>query len=334
MWATLKTCLRSASALPIVVALGLGVSGPAKAARVNVDLCARAGTVEMPGGTVVNIWGFAPSIVSGTPAGEDDCGPAQLPGPPLGLAPADAITVGDTVVVTLFNALTENVSIISPGLDLSAGLFDLPDMLGAAPGETVGFSFVAARPGTFSYESGVNPSIQVPMGLYGALVVRPENPGQAYGPDSAFDAEALLVLSEIDADLSADPSTFDLTNYKPDFWLINGKAYPDTDPIPAGAGERLLLRYVNAGFEHHTMALLSLHQSLIARDAYPLQFPFDVVGETIASGQTLDAIATIPGGALSGDEFALRSRQLRLTNGPPSNTAHIPGGMLAFIEVP
>jgi len=37
----------------------------------------------------------------------------------------------------------------------------------------VTYSFVATHPGTFVYESGTNPDVQVPMGLFGALIVRP-----------------------------------------------------------------------------------------------------------------------------------------------------------------
>jgi len=42
-----------------------------------------------------------------------------------------------------------------------------------ASGGSATYSFVATHPGTFVYESGTNPDVQVPMGLFGALVVRP-----------------------------------------------------------------------------------------------------------------------------------------------------------------
>ncbi len=35
------------------------------------------------------------------------------------------------------------------------------------------YTFTAAEPGTYIYESGTDPAKQVQMGLYGALVVRP-----------------------------------------------------------------------------------------------------------------------------------------------------------------
>ena len=78
----------------------------------------------------------------------------------------------------------------------------------AANGGTVTYSFVADHPGTFLYESGTNPEKQVRMGLFGALIVRPDRPTRvrpdyAVRPvaDSRFDRrdeEFMVLLSEID----------------------------------------------------------------------------------------------------------------------------------------
>ena len=86
-------------------------------------------------------------------------------------------------------------------------------------GGTVTYSFVASKPGTFLYESGggqkttgtpsffSSPQVQVRMGLFGALIVRPAlGAGYAYGrADSQFnpDTEFLVLLSEIDPYLNA-----------------------------------------------------------------------------------------------------------------------------------
>ena len=77
---------------------------------------------------------------------------------------------------------------------------------------------------------------------------------------SAYNDEATLVLSEIDPALnnSATPATFDLRNYAPRYFLVNGKASPATAPIvsTAGAGNKVLLRYANAGLNSHSMGIL------------------------------------------------------------------------------
>ena len=55
------------------------------------------------------------------------------------------------------------------------------------------------RPGTYLIQSGTQPSIQHPMGLYGVLVVTDANyPGTFNGVTYTFDKDVVLLLSEID----------------------------------------------------------------------------------------------------------------------------------------
>ena len=134
---------------------------------------------------------------------------------------------------------------------------------------------------------------------------------QAYGDrGSAYDSEALL-RAQRDRP-GAQRRAHDVRhakNYKPRYWLINGKAFPQTDLIAADAGDRLLLRWLNAGGTHQTMTLLGAHQRVLAKDAAPERHPYDVVAETIAAGQTVDTIARVPAGATS--ERSCRSTTAR-----------------------
>lgn len=286
---------------------------------INIELCAKAGNTTMPDNTTIPIWGYALKPAN-TPC-SDNSVTASLPGPVI------EATTGDTLNITLYNELPEATSLLFPGQD------EPPDMTGIAPGSTKTYSFTVTRPGTFLYESGVNSAIQVAMGLYGALIVHDTTPGQAYAsPETAYDTEAVLLLSEIDPNLNADPANFNLLDYKPLYWLINGKAYPDTNPIDADPGERVLLRYLNAGFTNDTMMILGTHQKHIASDGYPLNFPVDMVAYTIPAGQTADLIATMPHN-LDGGQLALYNRQLHITNGDATSTAHFPGGMMTFINI-
>ena len=172
------------------------------------------------------------------------------------------------------------------------------------------------------------------MGLYGALLVRSGVAGQAYGTAAtAYDVEAPLVLSAIDPAFNAAPDGFDLHSYRATYWLINGKAYPDTAPIAATAGQRVLLRYLNAGFDNTSMLLLGMHQRVLAKDARLLNNPFDADAEIIPAGATEDTIATVPSSAPpSSNGFALYNRQLHVTNGTATSPGHTPGGMLTFIQ--
>ncbi len=301
------------------------LAAPNAQGAVTFNLCATTGSVTMPDGAVIPIWGFS------VDNGGGNCDPAQLPGPAL-----DGITAGSTVTVNLTNQLPVATSILFPGQVGVVASGGAPGTLTAEapPGGSVSYTFVADTPGTFMYESGSAPERQVAMGLYGALIVRPATPGRAYDdPASAYHTEALLVLSEIDPNLNADPLGFNPLDYHPTYWLINGKAYPDTLPIEVHAGHRLLLRYLNAGAVHHSMSLLGLHQRIIARDGFLLNLPFDAVAETIPSGQTTDAIVTVS--ADPDTRLPLYNRQLHVTNGElaAGEMMHTMGGMMTFVNV-
>ena len=288
-----------------LLALIVAVSGLAltrshvSAAPVTIGLCASDGTITMPDLTVVPVWGF---VLTGSCA-SGLVNDTNFPGPVLD------VNEGDVVTINLANAL--------PGGHTSS--FELPGLpvTMVAAGQ---YEFTASRPGTFVYQSDGDAGRQMAMGLYGALIVRSATPG-AYGTASTgYDVEATLVLSQVDPNFNAAPDTFDMNNYLATYWLINGKAYPGTAPVAATAGQRLLLRYVNAGYDNTTMMLLGMHEEVLARDAYLLNNSFFANAETIPAGGTEDAIATVPSSAPPvAAGFALYNRQLH-------------DGMMTFIQ--
>ena len=268
------------------------------------QLWAMPGTLTMPTGEIVPIWGFTDTV----------SGPAQLPGPVL------IANQNETLQVVLHNQLPgETVSLSFPG---QWGL--VPDMVGVGAGSVITYTFPVTRPGTYRYEAGLtaNGARQVAMGLYGGLIVRPLTAGQAY------DDEALLVLSDIDPALNNDPAGFKLYNYTPRYWLINGKPYPQTAIIDSGAGRRVLLRYINVGLVSHSMGLLGLQQRVIATNGDPGGWPHGEKGsaEKVPSGGTLDAITTIPALAFAGTRYPVYDTSLMLHNSGQT----MPNGQLGF----
>jgi FtsP/CotA-like multicopper oxidase with cupredoxin domain len=208
----------------------------------------------------------------------------------------------------------------------------------APVGGDVTVTFTASAPGTYLYSSGGDAGRQLAMGLAGMLVVRPATAGQAYaGANTAFDVEAPLVLGAVDPAFNLAPDTFDLHTYTATYWLINGKAYPDTTPIAATAGQRVLLRYANAGFDNTSMLLLGMHQQVVGKSARALSNPLSATTEIIPAGATEDAIAVMPSTAPpTSHGFPLYDQQLHLTNGAQTGTSAgspiAPGGMLTFLH--
>jgi FtsP/CotA-like multicopper oxidase with cupredoxin domain len=155
------------------------------------SLTASAGYVSVPDGGSIYAWGYATGSTM------------QLPGPTF------IVNEGAAVTVTLTNALPAaagNVSIVFPGHQVTA-TGGAPGLLTqeAPPGGSVTYTFTASQPGTYLYHSGTRPDLQVEMGLYGALIVRPNGvgfAGCAYDhAATCFDREYLFLLSEIDIEL-------------------------------------------------------------------------------------------------------------------------------------
>lgn len=276
-------------------------------ANTLIGLWAKTGSATLyTGGPTVPIWGY--SLTSG--------GAATLPGPAL------TVNQGDCVQVTLHNGLSEVSALLFQGQSL------IPDTAGASAGGSTTYTFLASKPGTFLYEAGLIPGKQhqVAMGMYGALIVQPTVP-------ATYNVDKTLVLSEFDATLAASPAGYDMRKYAPKYFLINGKAYPDTD-LPANqitvvAGNTVHLRYVNAGLQAHAMSSLGVAQKAIATDGAAFAHPHSMVTETIAAGQTLDTVVSIPASAAAGTKYAVYDANLLLRNATASGL----GGMLTFLTV-
>jgi FtsP/CotA-like multicopper oxidase with cupredoxin domain len=282
-------------------------------------LDATVGYIQLPDSNTMYMWGYAQG------------GAFQHPGPVL------CVNEGDTVTVILNNTLTEDVSIMFPGQEAvqangapaqpqfngTGTLTSLTDVA-AAGGGSVSYTFVATHPGSFIYESGTNPQKQVRMGLFGALVVRPAMGSNfVYNrADSQFTPQEdfMVLLSEIDPyqhQAAEANQSYNLNNYHPRYWLINGRGFPDSiadnfSPFlpdqPYGALARIhpfdvtahpypgAIHYLNVGTEEFPFHPHGNNGLVIGRDGHPLEGPagqdlsFEKFAINIGPGQTWDVI--------------------------------------------
>lgn len=234
--------------------------------------------------------------------------PAAVPAP-FSRTDANLTTVLDSPVVADAAALASDIGASVTGPGIAAGT----TILSVNAGVDMTLSANATADGT------------------GVSLVISRTSGQAYAAAStAFDEERVMVLSEIDPALnnSADPASFDMRDYAPRYFLIDGKAFPETLPIASAVGHKLLLRYVNAGSQHHSMATLGLRQNFIAKDGKTLPTAdVGVTAETLASGQTGDALITMPPALAAASQFAVYDGNLKLHNSSDQGI----GGMLTFV---
>jgi multicopper oxidase len=281
------------------------------------NLATTTGSVETPDANSVFMWGYTDTDPESAnhPTGGSDF---QTPGPVL------CVNQGDIVTVNLSNTLPEPVSIVFPGQEGVSAVGGVAGLMTneAPTSGTVSYTFTASHAGTYLYESGSDPSKQVEMGLYGALVVRPTgHVDWAYGNSSTrFDPkrEYLLLLNELDPDLHhavETGGTYDFTKLHNRYYSINGRQFPDTiqdndssllpnqpygalvrlQPSDVGdASQNALIRMINAGALNHPFHPHGNHTREIAQDGRLILGPgggsasSEHFGETIGSGQTKD----------------------------------------------
>ena len=228
--------------------------------------------------------------------------------------------------------------------------------MGVSIGSDLMYYYKPHDPGTYLYHCHVEETEHIHMGMTGVAYVRAgQNAGAsrlgglAAGPgvpmgfayndgvpayaalSTAYDREFLLIFTEVWAYMhwcDAHIQLVDWTDYKADFYLINGRAYPDTllpnhdpyDPAMAGTamqhqphsaliqakpGERVLLRLINLGFQPITVTLPGVKLRAVGRDASPLRglvngartgadLSFATHSLGMGSGETWDVIFTAP----------------------------------------
>lgn len=266
-----------------------GITGP------NFQLYAFPFNMNLPDGSSIYMWGFG-DMAGG--AGATHPGPVasgyNLPQYP---APTLIVTAGDTVTITLTNyGVPQPVSIVVTGHNVTtANCPPACDGLvteAADINETVTYSFVAPKPGTYVYHSldGANPGLQAEMGLQGALIVRPAADGSrsAYGAGTMtdYDHEFLYLLTEIDPDIHIQMERghsqhFTHSDRAAKIWFVNGRVFPDLfqgdyntlyphQPYQALAvahpGDEVLVREVNAGHDSHPFHHHGENLRFLARD--------------------------------------------------------------------
>jgi plastocyanin len=331
---TIKQIIGSVAMVAVFLTLSAVSAGAAidGITGTTFNLDTKAAYITTPDGGSIHIWGYS-----------NGAGPAQYPGPTM------IVNQGDAVSITLTNNLTvaggappPNVSIVFPGQEVSIAAGD-PGVAGdltneAAPGgATVTYEFTATRAGTYTYYSGTDSTLQVEMGLMGAIIVRPSiGANHAYNhADSQFDREYLFLLSEMDPRIhqmvefqgpAGLAGTDYLSSYFPVLWFINGRAAPDT-MSSAGVpwlphqpynilpkmhpGEKLLMRVVGGGRDLHPFHHHGSHSRVIARGGRLLESTPGIGADlshevfTIKSvpGETVDAIFEWTGKDLGWDIY-------------------------------
>jgi len=242
----------------------------------------------------------------------------MVPGPLI------RVTEGEQIRVVVHNQLPEPTTIHWHGVEVPNAMDGVPDMTQPPiqPGETFTYEFTARPAGTFIYHSHYEGDRQVSTGLYAPLIIDPAEP-ESNPPD----IDAVLMLSEW---LERDGLTYaamPMMGMEPNYFTINGKAFPSTETIRVKVGQRVRLRFIGIGQFIHPMHLHGFSFKITASDGHPVPQAAQLTKDTlsIAPGERYDVEFT----ATETGKWMLHCHILHHT----TNNNVEPGGLMLVVEV-
>lgn len=216
----------------------------------------------------------------------------QIPGPRL------RVTQGDRVRIEVKNRLPESTTVHWHGLILPNKM-DGPAKITQEPIEPGGsytYEFTTEQAGTFFYHTHDHADRQQALGLYGALIIDPKDRAS----EARADHEYVFQLQEWLKRQALTYPAMLMEGGLPNYFTINGKAYPSTDTVTMKVGETIKLRFIGTNNNFvHPMHVHGGPFTVVARDGYDLneaaRFEADTVN--VGPGQRYDVIwkARLPG---------------------------------------
>ncbi len=211
----------------------------------------------------------------------------QVPGPRI------RVTQGDRIRINFRNNLPEKTTVHWHGLILPNEM-DGPSEITqdpVPPGGTYTYEFEVGQSGTYFYHTHAHVDRQQAVGLYGALIIDPRD---AAGTPQA-DMEYTIQLQEwLKREWLTYPAML-MEGGLPNFFTINGKAFPSTDIVRMKVGQTIKLRFIGSHNNFvHPMHVHGGPFEVVAIDGETLAPTARYLADTVnvAPGQRFDVIWT------------------------------------------
>ena len=211
-----------------------------------------------------------------------------------GSAPGPTIQVsqGDHVRVIFDNHLPEASSIHWHGFEDMVGYDGMPGISQelVKPGGRFVYEFDIHQAGTYFYHSHM--AMQEMLGMLGGFIMHPRTPNHPH-----CDKDFLLHLQEYAVlPNNTVPNTM---NMEYNWLLLNGKAGPASTPLIVRQGDRVRLRFVNLGMDHHPMHLHGYTFQVTGTEGGRIPetawWPGNTVLVGVAQARDVEIVATRPG---------------------------------------
>ena len=238
--------------------------------------------------------------------------------------PLIRVSEGDQVRIIVTNELPVPTTIHWHGIEVPNAMDGVPGVTQdpIQPGETFTYEFTAKPAGTFMYHSHYESDRQVVAGLYAPFIIDPRQPEA-----NPAAVDKVLMISEWLVRGGQTFAAMPMSGMEPNYYTINGKAFPDTEMITVKKGERVRLRIISIGQFIHPMHLHGVPFKIIATDGHPVPE---------AAQLTKDTVNVAPGERYDIEFVATETGQWMLHCHIPHHTTndHVePGGLMLMIHV-
>jgi FtsP/CotA-like multicopper oxidase with cupredoxin domain len=212
-----------------------------------------------------------------------------VPGPEI------RVPYGQKVRVVVTNRLPEPTAVHWHGIAVPNAMDGVPGVTQKpiAPDDSFTYEFRAvptaksSKGGSFMYHSHFDEDRQVGLGLSAPFVIEPP-------AAPSYDLERTVLLGEwnLDPRTGATRPPMQMEGSFPNYFTINGKAFPATEPIAVRRGERVLLRVIGGMQFSHPMHLHGMSFQVVAKDGAPLAQPYEADVVDVAPGERYDLLFT------------------------------------------
>jgi FtsP/CotA-like multicopper oxidase with cupredoxin domain len=192
------------------------------------------------------------------------------------------------------------------------------------PGDSFTYTFKAEPTGTMWYHCHVNVNEHVALrGMWGPFIVDPKDPTDL---EKRVTREFILMLSAWDSKYAAKPGFGGLPTEvgQMDYFGLNGRAFPGTQPIRVKKGDVVRVRLIGAGGELHEMHTHGHTFWVTHKDGHPLPQPYKADTILLGPGERYDLIfeADNPGRFIFHDHMDTHV----------TNAGKYPGGIVTIVE--
>ncbi len=220
------------------------------------DLVAEITKWEREPGDVVDAWTYN----------------GMVPGPMIRLA------IGDKAQIRLENELPIATDLHLHGLNVD----NASD--GVAPytqeviktGESYTYEYTADEQAVAMFHPHFHSQIGMPNGMFGTILVG----------DVRIPRGTTVGLEALPADLQiAQEVPMVLNDSGVIGFSLNGKSFPATAPVVGKTGDWILVHYFNEGSQAHPMHMHQFDQIVVAKDGYPIDYPYTADVINVAPGE-------------------------------------------------